>query len=92
MRVAILHHNDRAWPRVLNHLDGRECPTCHATIHGQLAQRAHKKRHLDEAVWRNRVNELVEEMAKRTGLTEELVELAGDDWSWGAEVEGGADE
>ena len=90
MHVAVFHRETKPWPRPRNHYDGRVCPTCWVTVHGPEAQREHKKRHLDEAMWRNRVNELVEEIAKRTGLTEELVRLAGDDWSWGAEVEGSA--
>ena len=92
MHYAILHREKKAWPKPLNHLDGRVCPTCLVTVHGSNAQRDHHNRHITEAVWRARVNELLEEVCKRTGLTEELVKLAGDDWSWGADVEDGRDD
>ena len=91
MHVAILHRHAKPWPKPINHLDGRVCPTCWVTVHGSAGQRDHHNRHITEATWRARVNELLEEMAKRTGLTEELVRLAGDDWSWGADVEDGPD-
>ena len=92
MHVSVTSRERRPWPRPRNHYDGRVCPTCHVTVHGPAAQTGHHKRHLDEAGWRARVNELLEEVCKRTGLTEELVKLAGDDWAWGAEVEGSGDE
>ena len=92
MHISVFHHQARAWPMPKNHMDRRVCPTCKVTVHGSEAQRDHHNRHIEEASYRARVNELIEELAKRCGLTEELVKLAGDDWSWGADVETGRDD
>lgn len=45
MRVLILPA--RKWPRVKNHLDGRHCPVCGATIHGTPAQKKHQAEHAE---------------------------------------------
>lgn len=89
MRVHIIHHDNRSWPRPLNHLDARECPTCGTTVHGPRAQAKHQNHHLTEREFRLRLNGWLEEFAKRTGMTEEEF---GCDWTWGAEVEGAGDE
>jgi hypothetical protein len=46
MHVRILHH-DRRWKRPDNHLDGRMCPVCHATVHGQQGQHGHLAWHAE---------------------------------------------
>lgn len=46
MHVRILHH-DRRWKRPDNHLDGRMCPLCSATVHGQQGQREHLAWHAE---------------------------------------------
>lgn len=85
MRVHIIHRDNRPWPRPVNHYDGRVCPTCGVTVHGQMAQTKHQDVHLTEREFRLRLNGWLEEFAKRTGMTEEEF---GGDWSWGAEVDG----
>lgn len=48
MQVHILHHGKR-WARPVNHLDGRVCPECHATVHGAYAQKTHEAWHAELA-------------------------------------------
>jgi hypothetical protein len=78
MRYKIIHHRERKWPKPENHLDGRVCPECAVTVHGWTGQRAHDRHHEQQMA-------LMMELAKRTGMTEEELEMP---WSWGAEISG----
>lgn len=60
MRVAIVHLN-RKWRPVSNHLDGRKCPECSATVHGNDGQREHRRFHEELA-------ELLAELMERAGV------------------------
>lgn len=82
MHVAILHRDNRPWRPPSNHLDGRVCPDCSATVHGSEQQRNHRNWHL-------KLNTLAQELAKRTGITETPFEVP---WRWGAEVESHSDD
>ena len=44
--VKVMHWG-RKWPRPKNHLDGRVCPECSTTVHGDQAQHTHQRWHLD---------------------------------------------
>lgn len=82
MHIAIVHRDNRPWRPPRNHLDGRVCPDCGATVHGNVEQHKHRNWHLQ-------LNTLAQELAKRTGITEAPFEVP---WRWGAEVEGQNDE
>lgn len=60
MRYRILHHG-RKWPRPENHLDGRVCPECRATVHGRHGQKGHEDWHADLAG-------LLNDLSERSGL------------------------
>jgi hypothetical protein len=75
--VRVIHHNNRPWKAPGNHLDGRVCPDCGTTVHGNVNQHKHRDWHLQ-------LNRLATELAKRTGITEEPFEVP---WRWGADVE-----
>lgn len=74
--TRVIHRDNRPWPRPLNHYDGRVCPDCGVTVHGQKAQILHRGWHL-------KLNELATEFAKRTGLAETPFDVP---WRWGADV------
>ena len=79
MRVHIIHLTTAALAaRPLNHLDGRECPTCGVTSRPPWAQAKHQNHHLTDApIFGCGWNGWLEEFAKRrTGMTEE--EFGGD--------------
>ena len=75
--VHVIHRDNRPWPRPRNHYDSRVCPDCGTTVHGQQAQSKHRNWHL-------RVNTLMTELAKRTGITEDPFQVP---WRWNADVE-----
>jgi hypothetical protein len=81
MHIAIIHHDNRPWPRPRNHYDGRVCPDCGTTVHGKEAQSKHRRWHLN-------LNELATEFAKRTGMTETPFDPP---WRWGADVDSQSD-
>lgn len=81
MRVHIIDRN-RPWRPPENHMDRRVCPDCRVTVHGPQAQREHQDWHLH-------INSLMQEFAKRTGMTEE--EYDGRPWEWGAQITGTED-
>lgn len=84
MSVFRIIHHDRRWPRVANHLDGRECPHCKATVHGgHRGQQGHEEWH--EEMWA-----LLDEFRKRTGMAEEDIDVGGGT-RWTAVVEEGFD-
>ena len=58
MRIRILHH-DRRWGRPDNHLNGRICPICYATVHGSQSQHGHTDWHIELV----RMAELIEQVA-----------------------------
>lgn len=82
--TRVIHHG-RKWPRVNNHMDARHCPECALTVHGNEAQRDHLEYH--EADWEYfaRLEKLLTELCKRTGIAEEQVTMP---WNWTAVVEG----
>ena len=93
MRHHIIYRRIRPWPAPKNHLAGRVCPTCGTTCHGWEGQDKMQKYHEDERDWRLGVIDILTELMKRTGMTEEqFVSRFGDEWSWGAEVTGTEDE
>ena len=53
-------HWGRSWPRPKNHLDGRVCPDCAATVHGHHAQHAHQ-------TWHAELAEVLESVSERAG-------------------------
>ena len=75
--TRIIHHNNRPWKAPGNHLDGRVCPDCGTTVHGNVNQHKHRDWHLQ-------LNTLATELAKRTGITEGLFDVP---WRWGADVD-----
>jgi hypothetical protein len=75
-------HADKRWKRVENHLDGRECPICHVTVHGHQAQRDHLERHKDDI----RLREIVDQLAARAGILLHPDDQAAPD-NWPAEFE-----
>jgi len=75
VRFSVVHVG-RDWPRVQNHMDVRECPTCCAAV-----PRNRQQRH---ALYHQEVDEMLAELAKRTGITEESVEVPA---RWTAVVE-----
>ena len=85
MHHRIIHfHHDRKWARTNNHMDARHCPHCHATVHGDEGQKKHQQWHIDQAEHEDRLAQTIEQLCKRTGITEESVELP---WTWIAVVE-----
>lgn len=104
MRLHTFHRGTNSWFRVVNHLDGRGCPTCKATVHGDESQQDHHQHHLDEAEWRERMNEWtvyveklgrqVMELCRQLGMPpiEGLGDPAGGDagqWEHSLMIEGG---
>jgi hypothetical protein len=81
MRFNVVHHG-RKWRRVDNHLDARWCPHCGVTVHGNYGQHAHDR-------WHDEQDVLLEELCKRTGITEE--EITGRS-TWTAVVDDGPGE
>lgn len=77
MRLQTFHRGTPSWPRVVNHLDGRKCPTCAGTVHGPEAQEDHQQDHLDQAEYRERVNEWTEYVAKLGRQVAELCRVLG---------------
>lgn len=61
-RFSVIHH--RRWKRPNNHLDGRVCPTCSATVHGDTGQAKHD-------AWHQAMNDLLGQVSARAGITEE---------------------
>ena len=93
MRLHTFHRGASSWAQPTNHLDGRRCPTCKTTVHGDDAQQQHYDRHLDEQEFQRRVIGWIVELAKHVGITEEQVDLSfGKSWEWGAKVTGTEDE
>jgi hypothetical protein len=76
MHIRIIDRG-RKWPRIANHLDGRECPHCGVGVFGPRAVAKHQADHED--MW-----QLLEELRKRTGITEEEI---GGKWKWTAVVD-----
>lgn len=76
-RIHTFHRGTNSWPQPTNHLDGRRCPTCKATVHGPEAQEDHHQHHLDEAEYRERVNEWVVYVAKMGQQVAELYRVLG---------------
>ena len=86
--VRVVTHRERPWPLPRNHMDGRVCPECGLTAHGWDGQRVHNQHHEKQKIREAALLELLSELAKRCGMTEEQVELLCDEWRWGAEVTG----
>ena len=57
MHVEVMHWG-RKWKRPPNHLDGRVCPKCFTTVHGNHAQHEHQQWHLD-------LQEVISELSSR---------------------------
>lgn len=98
MRLHTFHRGTPSWPQVINHLDGRKCPTCKATVHGPEAQEDHHSDHIANAEYRAHVNaalelmhEQITQLAAASGVTlagSEDGESAGE-WEHSLMIEGG---
>lgn len=75
MRTKIMHWGNR-WQPPKNHLDGRVCPECFTTVHGNHAQFQHQQWHLD-------LQEVLDQISARAGIEAEQ----GPPAPWTAEVE-----
>lgn len=84
MRTNVLHHGYQ-WRRPRNHMDARTCPYCAATVNGQ-DQRGHLQYHQDLWDKLQGIEEMLDELAKRTGMAEEEVDVPA---RWTAVTEGG---
>jgi len=71
--IRVFHHG-RKWPRIPNHLDGRECPRCHVGVFGPAAQAAHDDDHAD-------LDQLLDLVRSKLGITEEQMD---GEWKWTA--------
>lgn len=77
-------HAGRKWQRASNHMDARHCPHCGASVHGKDGQDAHETHHLEQIEHEERLAATIEELCKRVGITEEMVDLP---WTWTAVVQ-----
>lgn len=59
MSYTRVMHWGRKWPRPRNHLDGRVCPECSATVHGNQAQHHHLNWHAELADRLNSMSERI---------------------------------
>lgn len=63
MHFRVYHHG-RRWPRPDNHLDGRVCPECAVTVHGNRGQAKHFNWHIELA-------EVMNSVSSRAGVDED---------------------
>lgn len=75
--MRIVRPSKRPWRPPVNHMDRRVCPDCGSTCHGDKGQQQQREFHL-------RLNLLLTELCKRTGITEEDIEVP---WRYRAEPE-----
>ena len=68
----------RPWRRAKDHLDGRTCPHCGATVHCNQGQASH-------TIWHVELDDLLIELCQRTGFTKEDIEGS---WTWTAVLDG----
>lgn len=75
VKFHVIHH--RRWKRPDNHLDGRRCPDCGATVHGNHGQREHAR-------WHDELNDTLVRLCQDAGITEAELEAP---WTWTAEID-----
>lgn len=67
-----IHRHPYPWKRALPHFDVRMCEECGALVYKQNGQNQHSEYH-------THLRQLILEFAKRTGMTEEQIEMP---WTW----------
>lgn len=85
MHVRVLP-GGRRWKHPNNHLDGRVCPACGATVHGPLGQSAHERWHVELDELLDKLRELLAQLHQ---LAEEPV---GESWTWTTILDRGQDQ
>ena len=86
MLTRIMHHHHKAWPLPKNRLDSRICPRCAGWVCGSDGQQAHNKDHEREDERDRQFVEAITQICNFLGIKVTIAD--GDNWAWGAEVEG----
>lgn len=87
MRYAVIHHGQK-WHRPNNHLDGRVCPRCWATVHGKDGQKHHEQWHADQDQITVGLHEIVARLCTAVNIEQDTEDgFAWDGITSGTELE-----